>query len=83
MKTRNPKSVVISKNYVVIDFLSPMEFNSKIFKRGFKGLSIDKQAIFETLADHILEDYKQIEDAYKTETNRELTKDLEKTSLIL
>ena len=59
-------------------FLTPMEFNAKMLKRGFKGLSIDEQAIFEILANHTLEEYKQIEEAYKTETNKELTKDLEK-----
>ncbi len=59
-------------------FLTPMEFNAKMLKRGFKGLSIDDQAIFEILADHTLEEYKQIQDAYKIETNKELTKDIEK-----
>ena len=59
-------------------FLTPMEFNAKMLKRGFKGLSIDEQVIFEILANHTLEEYKQIEEAYKTETNKELTKDLEK-----
>ena len=60
-------------------FLTPMEFNAKMLKRGFKGLSVDEQVIFETLANHTLEEYKQIEEAYKTETNKELTKDLEKS----
>ena len=55
-----------------------MEFNAKMLKRGFKGLSIDDQLIFEILADHTLEEYKQIEEAYKTETGRELRKDIEK-----
>lgn len=64
-------------------FLTPMEFNAKMLKRGFKGLSVDEQAIFEILANHTLEEYKQIEEAYKTETNKELTKDLEKASLVL
>ena len=59
-------------------FLTPMEFNAKMLKRGFKGLSIDEQVIFEILANHTLEEYKQIGEAYKTETNKELTKDLEK-----
>ena len=59
-------------------FLTPMEFNAKMLKRGFKGLSIDDQAIFEILACHTLEEYKQIQDAYKVETGKELTKDLEK-----
>ena len=60
-------------------FLTPMEFNAKMLKRGFKGLSIDEQLIFEILAAHTLEEYKQIEDAYRTETKKELTKDIEKS----
>ena len=59
-------------------FLTPMEFNAKMLKRGFKGLSVDEQLIFEILADHTLEEYKQIQDAYRVETKKELTKDLEK-----
>ena len=59
-------------------FLTPMEFNAKMLKRGFKGLSIDEQLIFEILACHTLEEYKQIQDAYRTETKKELSKDLEK-----
>ena len=59
-------------------FLTPMEFNAKMLKRGFKGLSVDEVAIFEILADHTLEEYKQIQDAYRTETKKELTKDIEK-----
>ena len=59
-------------------FLTPMEFNAKMLKRGFKGLSVDDELIFEILADHSLEEYKQIQEAYKTETNKELTKDIEK-----
>lgn len=30
-------------------FLTPMEFNAKMLKRGFKGLSIDDQAILKFL----------------------------------
>ena len=59
-------------------FLTPMEFNAKMLKRGFKGLSVDEQVIFEILACHTLEEYKQIQDAYRTETKKELTKDIEK-----
>jgi hypothetical protein len=59
-------------------FLTPMEFNAKMLKRGFKGISIDDQLIFEILACHTLEEYKQIEDAYKQETQKELKKDIEK-----
>ena len=60
-------------------FLTPMEFNAKMLKRGFKGLSVDEQCIFEILACHTLEEYKQIEEAYRTETKKELTKDIEKS----
>lgn len=40
-----------------------MEFNSKILKRGFKGLSIDDKAIFEILVCHTLDEYKKIQEA--------------------
>ena len=59
-------------------FLILMEFNAKMLKRGFKGISIDEQLIFEILACHTLEEYKQIEEAYKVETKKELSKDIEK-----
>ena len=59
-------------------FLTPMEFNAKMLKRGFKGLSISEDIIFEILACHTLEEYKQIQEAYKTETGNELTKTIEK-----
>ena len=59
-------------------FLTPMEFNGKMLKRGFKGLSMDEQLIFEILAIHMPEEYKQIQEAFKTETNKELTKEIEK-----
>ena len=60
-------------------FLTPMEFNAKMLKRGFKGLSIDEQLIFEILANHTLDEYRQIQDAYRVETKKELSKDLEKS----
>ena len=60
-------------------FLTPMEFNAKMLKRGFKGLSIDEQIIFEILAVHTPEEYQQIQEAYKIETNKELMKDIEKS----
>ncbi len=59
-------------------FLTPMEFNAKMIKRAFKGLSVDEGLIYEILANHTLEEYKQIQEAYKTETGKELTKDIEK-----
>ena len=59
-------------------FLTPMEFNAKMLKRGFKGLTIDEQLIFEILANHTLDEYKQIEEAFKTETGRDLKNDIKK-----
>lgn len=59
-------------------FLTPMEFFAKMLKRGLRGLSTDEQAIFEILACHTLEEYKQIEEAFKTETGKDLRKELEK-----
>ena len=59
-------------------FLTPMEFNAKMLKRGFKGLTIDEQLIFEILANHTLDEYKKIEEAFKTETGRELRNDIKK-----
>ncbi len=59
-------------------FLTPMEFYAKMLKRGLRGLSTDEQAIFEILACHTLEEYKEIEEAFKTETGKELRKELEK-----
>ena len=55
-----------------------MEFNAKMLKRGFKGLTIDEQLIFEILANHTLDEYKQIEEAFKTETGRDLKNDIKK-----
>ena len=60
-------------------FLTPMEFNAKMLKRGFKGLSIDEALIFEILAVHTPEEYKQIIESYKTETNKDLKKEIEKS----
>ena len=59
-------------------FLSPQEFSAKLLKRGFKGVTIDEEIIFEILSAHTLEEYKLIEEAYKNETKRELKKDIEK-----
>ena len=59
-------------------FLSPQEFSAKMLKRGFKGLAVDDEIIFEILSAHTLEEYKLIEAAYKQETKRELKKDIEK-----
>ena len=59
-------------------FLTPMEYYAKMLKRGFKGLSVDETLIFEVLCCHTPEEYEQLKEAYKVETNKELTKDIDK-----
>lgn len=59
-------------------FLTPFEYFAKMLKRGFKGLSVDETLIFEVLCCHTQEEYREIEAAYKTETNKELSKDIDK-----
>ena len=66
------------KELVGFLFLSPQEFCAKMLKRGFKGITIDDELIFEILSAHTLEEYKLIEEAYKIETKKELKKDIEK-----
>jgi hypothetical protein len=67
------------KELVGFLFLTPMEFNAKMLKRGFKGLSIDEELIFEILAVHTPEEYTQIKEAFKIETNKDLNKYIEKS----
>ena len=66
------------KELVGFLFLSPQEFSAKMLKKGFKGFSIDDELIFEILSAHTLEEYNLIEEAYKSETKKDLKKDLEK-----
>ena len=49
-------------------FLTPIEFNPKMLKRGLKGLSIDVVAILEILVSNKLDECKQINEAYRTDT---------------
>ena len=66
------------KELVGFLFLSPQEFSAKMLKKGFKGFSIDDELIFEILSAHTLEEYQLIEETYKSETKKDLKKDLEK-----
>ena len=59
-------------------FLTPYEYDAKMLKRGFKGLSVDETLIFEILCCHTQEEYRKIEEAYKVETKKELSKDIDK-----
>ena len=59
-------------------FLNPIAFKAKILKRGFKGFSADETVIFETLTSHTIEELQAIEQAYREETKRELSVDIDK-----
>lgn len=59
-------------------FLPPSEFMAKMLKKGLKGFSIDESMIYEIFTSCNQEELKQIELAYKKETNKELSKEIEK-----
>ena len=59
-------------------FLPPAEFMAKMIKKGLKGFSIDESMIYEIFTACNQEELKQIELAYKKETNKELARDIEK-----
>ena len=59
-------------------FLPPSEFMAKMLKNGLKGFSIDESMIYEIFTSCNQEELKQIELAYKKETNKELSKEIEK-----
>ena len=59
-------------------FLPPAEFMAKMIKKSLKGFSIDESMIYEIFTSCTQEELKQIELAYKKETNKELVKDIEK-----
>ena len=51
---------------------------AKMIKKGLKGFSIDESAIYEIFTACNHDELKQIEIAYKKETGKELSKDIEK-----
>jgi annexin A7/11 len=59
-------------------FLPPSEFMAKMLKKGLKGFSIDESMIYEIFTSCNQEELKQIELAYKKETSKELSKEIEK-----
>ena len=59
-------------------FLPPAEFMAKMVKKGLKGFSIDESMIYEIFTVCTQEELKQIEVAFKQETNKDLTKEIEK-----
>jgi hypothetical protein len=59
-------------------FLPPAEFMAKMLKKGLKGFSIDESMIYEIFTACNQEELKQIELAFKKETNKDLSKEIEK-----
>ena len=58
-------------------FLPPAEFMAKMIKKGLKGFSIDESMIYEIFTSCTQEELKEIELAYKKETNKDLSKEIE------
>ncbi len=59
-------------------FLPPAEFMAKMIKKGLKGFSIDESMIYEIFTACNQEELKQIEIAYKIETKKDLSRNIEK-----
>ena len=59
-------------------FLPPAEFMAKMIKKGLKGFSTDESLIYEVFTACTQEELKEIELAFKKETNKDLTKEIEK-----
>ena len=59
-------------------FLPPTEFMAKMLKKGLKGFSIDEPMIYEIFTMCNQEELKEIELAFKRETAKDLTKEIEK-----
>ena len=59
-------------------FLPPAEFMAKMLKKGLKGFSIDEAMIYEIFTSCTQEELKEIEIAFKKETNKDLPREIEK-----
>ena len=59
-------------------FLPPAEFMAKMIKKGLKGFSIDESMIYEIFTSCTQEELKEIEIAFKKETNKDLSREIEK-----
>ncbi len=59
-------------------FLHPITFVAKNLKKGLKGFSADETVVLEALTSHTQEELRQIEEAFKAETGKELSKEIEK-----
>ena len=59
-------------------FLPPAEFMAKMIKKGLKGFSLDESMIYEIFTACNQEELKQIELCFRKETNKDLSKEIEK-----
>ena len=66
------------KNIAIHLFLHPITFVAKMLKKGLKGFSADETVVLEALTSHSQEKLRQIEDAFKAETGKDLSKEIEK-----
>ena len=56
-------------------FLHPITFVAKMLKKGLKGFSADETIVLEALTSHNQEELRQIEEAFKAETGKELSEE--------
>ena len=66
------------KSIAIHLFLHPITFVVKNLKKGLKGFSADETVVLEALTSHTQEELRQIEDAFKAETGKDLSKEIEK-----
>jgi len=59
-------------------FLHPITFVAKMLKKGLKGFSADEGIVLEALTSHTQDELRQIEQAFKAETGKDLSKEIEK-----
>ena len=59
-------------------FLHPITFVAKMLKKGLKGFSADETVVLEALTSHTQQELRQIEEAFKAETGKDLSKEIEK-----
>ena len=66
------------KNIAIHLFLHPITFVAKSLKKGLKGFSADETVVLEALTSHTQEELRQIEEAFRAETGKDLSKEIEK-----
>jgi len=66
------------KDVAIHLFLPPAEFMAKMIKKGLKGFSLDESMIYEIFTACNQEELKQIELSFRKETNKDLSKEIEK-----